>query len=71
MVTGGGRGLGRDALFLAARGARVVVNDVGTGIDGCGASPSPGHAVAEEIRLLGGSAVADGHDVATTLGARP
>lgn len=71
VVTGAGRGLGREyALFLAARGARVVVNDVGTGIDGRGASPSPAHAVAEEIRLLGGRAVADVHDVATTLGAR-
>ncbi|OQR64582.1 3-oxoacyl-ACP reductase [Streptomyces maremycinicus] len=71
VVTGGGRGLGREyALFLAARGARVVVNDMGTGIDGRGASTSPAHAVAEEIRLRGGAAVADVHDVATTLGAR-
>ncbi|MFD7078780.1 SDR family NAD(P)-dependent oxidoreductase [Streptomyces sp. NPDC059918] len=66
VVTGGGRGLGRQyALFLAARGAMVVVNDVGTGIDGRGASPSPAHAVAEEIRSLGGEAVADVHDIAT------
>ncbi|MFJ9736623.1 SDR family NAD(P)-dependent oxidoreductase [Streptomyces sp. NPDC101166] len=71
VVTGGGRGLGREyALLLAARGARVVVNDVGTGIDGCGASPSPAHAVAEEIRVLGGEAAADVHDVATVGGAR-
>lgn len=71
VVTGAGRGLGREyALFLAARGARVVVNDVGTGIDGCGESPSPAHAVVEEIRQLGGTAVADVHDVSTTPGAR-
>src|SRR5690242_6169956 len=71
VVTGGGRGLGREyALFLAARGATVVVNDVGTGIDGRGASPSPARAVAEEIRSLGGEAVADVHDVTTAAGAR-
>ncbi|MFE2876132.1 SDR family NAD(P)-dependent oxidoreductase [Streptomyces roseus] len=71
VVTGGGRGLGREyALFLAARGAAVVVNDLGTGIDGRGASPSPAHAVAEEIRSLGGQAVADVHDIATAAGAR-
>ncbi|MGW2619643.1 SDR family NAD(P)-dependent oxidoreductase [Streptomyces sp. NPDC001500] len=70
VVTGAGRGLGREyAALLAARGARVVVNDVGTGTDGRGASPSPAHAVAEEIRAAGGRAVADVHDVATTAGA--
>ncbi|MFB7781286.1 SDR family NAD(P)-dependent oxidoreductase [Streptomyces vinaceus] len=71
VVTGGGRGLGREyALFLAARGATVVVNDVGTGIDGRGASPSPARAVAEEIRSLGGDAVADAHDITTAAGVR-
>ncbi|MER0443650.1 SDR family NAD(P)-dependent oxidoreductase [Streptomyces sp. Edi4] len=71
VVTGGGRGLGREyALLLAARGARVVVNDVGTGIDGRGASPSPAHEVAEEIRGHGGEAVADVHDVSDAAGAR-
>ncbi|MCX5384520.1 SDR family NAD(P)-dependent oxidoreductase [Streptomyces sp. NBC_00083] len=71
VVTGAGRGLGREyALLLAARGARVAVNDVGTGIDGRGASPSPAHEVAEEIRRLGGEAVADVHDISTPDGAR-
>jgi NAD(P)-dependent dehydrogenase (short-subunit alcohol dehydrogenase family) len=71
VVTGAGRGLGREyAMLLAARGARVVVNDVGTGIDGQGASRSPAHAVAEEIRAGGGEAVADVHDVADTAAAR-
>ncbi|MYS23209.1 NAD(P)-dependent dehydrogenase, short-chain alcohol dehydrogenase family [Streptomyces sp. DvalAA-14] len=71
VVTGAGRGLGREyATLLAARGARVVVNDLGTGIDGRGASPSPAQVVAEEIRAAGGEAVADGHDVAVTAGAQ-
>ncbi|MFG2720632.1 SDR family NAD(P)-dependent oxidoreductase [Streptomyces sp. NPDC048416] len=71
VVTGGARGLGREyALLLAARGARVSVNDVGTGIDGRGASPSPAHEVAEEIRRRGGEAMADVHDIATVSGAR-
>ncbi|MEH0474790.1 SDR family NAD(P)-dependent oxidoreductase [Streptomyces sp. B21-097] len=70
VVTGAGRGLGRQyAALLAARGAKVVVNDVGTGTDGRGASPSPAHTVAEEIRAAGGDAVADVHDVATPAGA--
>ncbi|MFJ2397863.1 SDR family NAD(P)-dependent oxidoreductase [Streptomyces sp. NPDC087843] len=71
VVTGAGRGLGREyAMLLAARGAKVVVNDVGTGIDGRGTSPSPAQAVAEEIRALGCEAVADVHDVAATAGAQ-
>ncbi|MFF3090784.1 SDR family NAD(P)-dependent oxidoreductase [Streptomyces nojiriensis] len=71
VVTGAGRGLGREyALLLAERGAKVVVNDVGTGIDGRGASSPPAYAVAEEIEASGGQAVADLHDVATTAGAR-
>lgn len=71
VVTGAGRGLGREyAMLFARRGARVVVNDVGTGIDGRGSSASPAHAVAEEILALGGEAVADIHDVSTTAGAQ-
>jgi NAD(P)-dependent dehydrogenase (short-subunit alcohol dehydrogenase family) len=71
VVTGAGRGLGREyALLLAARGAKVVVNDVGTGIDGQGASPLPAQTVTEEIVAQGGEAVADAHDVSTTAGAQ-
>ncbi|MFI5821192.1 SDR family NAD(P)-dependent oxidoreductase [Streptomyces rishiriensis] len=71
VVTGGGRGLGREyALLLAARGARVLVNDVGTATDGHGSSPAPARAVVEEIRAAGGQALADAHDVATAAGAR-
>ena len=65
IVTGGGRGLGREyALELARRGARVVVNDLGGGPDGIGSDPSVAEAVAEEIRAAGGEAVASPHDVA-------
>jgi NAD(P)-dependent dehydrogenase (short-subunit alcohol dehydrogenase family) len=71
VVTGAGRGLGREyAMLLAARGAKVVVNDVGAGIDGRGTSEAPAHAVAQEIVALGGEAVADAHDVSTTAGAQ-
>lgn len=69
-VTGAGRGLGRaHALALAAAGARVVVNDLSTGLDGTGDGAGPAQQVAEEIRALGGEAVAHGGDVATTDGA--
>lgn len=70
IVTGAGRGIGREhALLLAAEGARVVVNDLGGGTDGSGASQSPAEEVAAEIRARGGQAVADGHDVADWEGA--
>ncbi len=71
VVTGAGRGLGREhALLLASRGAKVVVNDAGTGVDGQGASSLPAQTVAEEIVAQGGEAVADTHDVSTTTGAQ-
>lgn len=59
VVTGAGRGLGRAyALAFAARGARVVVNDLGGGGSGAGADNTPAEAVAREIRAAGGEAVA-------------
>ncbi|CAM5745198.1 putative Peroxisomal multifunctional enzyme type 2 [Streptomyces afghaniensis 772] len=76
VVTGAGRGLGRaHALAFAAEGARLVVNDLGVGLDGTpGADGMPGPdspaaRVAEEIRAAGGEAVPHGGDIATTQGA--
>jgi len=64
IVTGAGGGLGRaHALALAARGARVVVNDLGATRDGGGSSLSPAEAVVEEIRAAGGQAIASAASV--------
>ncbi len=71
VVTGAGAGLGRRyALDLAAQGARVVVNDLGTGTDGVGASSARAHEVVAEIRDAGGEAVASVEDVSDWQGAR-
>ncbi|GAA4022948.1 SDR family oxidoreductase [Streptomyces plumbiresistens] len=70
VVTGAGRGLGRaHALAFAAEGARLVVNDLGVGLDGTPGADSPARRVADEIRAAGGEAVPHGGDVATTEGA--
>ncbi len=70
IVTGAGRGIGRaHALALAAEGAKVVVNDIGAGIDGAATGESPAEQVVEEIRALGGEAVVNGDDVADWAGA--
>lgn len=71
VVTGAGRGIGREyALLLAREGARVVVNDLGGDMDGAG-TPTTGPAleVVDEIRAAGGEAVANGDDVASFEGA--
>ncbi len=71
IVTGGGRGFGRaHALELARQGAKVVVNDLGTAVDGRPEPSDPGTEVVDEIRLEGGQAIANGEDVADWDGAR-
>ncbi|RCG32474.1 SDR family NAD(P)-dependent oxidoreductase [Sphaerisporangium album] len=70
VVTGGGRGIGRQhALEFARQGAKVVVNDLGTDTRGRGRSGGPAQTVVEEIRDLGGQAVAHCDDVADWDGA--
>ncbi len=71
VITGAGRGIGREhALLFAREGARVVVNDRGGSVDGIGADAGPAHAVVEEIVRFGGEAVANTDDVADWEGGR-
>ncbi len=64
IVTGGGRGIGREyCLMLAEEGAKVVVNDLGGARDGTGADLSAAAQVVAEIKAAGGEAVANGADV--------
>ncbi|TGD71046.1 SDR family NAD(P)-dependent oxidoreductase [Mangrovimicrobium sediminis] len=71
VITGAGRGLGRSyALLLAARGARVVVNDIGSSVQGEGADLGPAEEVVAEIRAAGGEAVACTDSVATVEGGK-
>ena len=70
IVTGAGRGIGREhALMLAAHGAKVVVNDLGGARDGVGASLGPAAEVVQEIKAAGGEALANGDDVSDFAGA--
>lgn len=70
IITGAGRGLGREhALFFAAEGARVVVNDHGGANDGTASGESPADDVVAEIRDAGGEAVSNTDDVADWAGA--
>src|SRR5215211_1309600 len=69
IITGAGGGLGRQhALMLAARGALVVVNDLGGSIDGTGSDKGAAERVVDEIKAAGGDAVADTNSVATPEG---
>jgi len=71
IVTGSGRGLGREhALMLAAHGAKVVVNDLGAAVDGSGRDMSPASQVVEEIRKAGGEAITNGDDASDWNGAK-
>ncbi|MAE93887.1 MAG: short-chain dehydrogenase [Deltaproteobacteria bacterium] len=64
IVTGAGRGIGREyALMLAAHGAKVVVNDLGGARDGEGADLGPADEVVQEIKAAGGEAIANGCDI--------
>jgi len=64
IVTGAGRGIGREhSLLLAAHGAKVVVNDLGGARDGTGTDAGPAQAVVDEIVAAGGQAVANSDDV--------
>jgi NAD(P)-dependent dehydrogenase (short-subunit alcohol dehydrogenase family) len=70
VITGAGRGIGREhALFLAAEGARVVVNDLGGATDGSGSDTSAAQSVADEIVAAGGRAVASTDSVTDFAGA--
>jgi NAD(P)-dependent dehydrogenase (short-subunit alcohol dehydrogenase family) len=71
VVTGAGRGIGREhALAFADSGAKVVVNDIGAGLDGSATGESPGEQVVAEIVAAGGDAVVNGADVADWEGAK-
>src|SRR5258707_11223327 len=64
IVTGAGRGIGRSvAILLASEGAAVVVNDLGSAVDGSGSDAGPAGQVVNEIGAAGGNAGANGADV--------
>ena len=71
IVTGAGRGIGKEyALMLASHGAKVVVNDLGGARDGSGSDQGPADEVVEEIKAAGGEAVANGSDVSDFASAK-
>lgn len=71
VITGAGRGLGREyALLLASKGAKVVVNDLGVSMQGDGSDTGPAEEVVREIRAAGGVAVASIDSVATPEGGK-
>ncbi len=71
IITGAGRGIGREhALLFAAEGAKVVVNDLGGAVDGSGDDRTPAQQVVDEIRAMGAEAMANDDDVADWEGGR-
>jgi NAD(P)-dependent dehydrogenase (short-subunit alcohol dehydrogenase family) len=71
IITGSGGGLGREhALLLASRGALVVINDLGGAVDGTGSDKGAAERMVDEIKALGGEAVADTNSVATLEGGK-
>jgi NAD(P)-dependent dehydrogenase (short-subunit alcohol dehydrogenase family) len=71
IVTGAGRGLGRQhSLVLAAAGAKVMVNDIGANVDGTGKDASFAAQTVADIKAMGGEAVVNGDDVSSFAGAK-
>jgi NAD(P)-dependent dehydrogenase (short-subunit alcohol dehydrogenase family) len=71
IITGSGRGIGREhALAFAREGAKIVINDLGGANDGTGSDQTPAQQVVEEIRAMGGEAIANGDNVADWEGAQ-
>ena len=71
VVTGAGRGIGREhALLFAAEGAKVVVNDLGGAVDGSGDDRSAAEQVVDELRSMGAEAIANSDDIADFEGAK-
>ena len=71
IITGAGRGLGREhALLFAAEGAKVVVNDLGGNPDGSGDDRAPAAQVVDEIKAMGGEAIGNGDNVADWEGSQ-
>jgi len=71
IITGAGRGLGREhALLFAAEGAKVVVNDLGGANDGTGTDITPAQQTVADIKAMGGEAIVNGDNVADWDGAK-
>ncbi len=71
IITGAGRGIGREhALLFASEGAKVVVNDLGGAVDGSGDDRSPAEQVVDEIKGMGGEAIANADNVADWEGGK-
>src|SRR3954466_11815888 len=71
IITGSGRGIGREhALLFAQEGAKIVVNDLGGAVDGSGDDRTPAQQVVDEIKAMGGEAIANADDTADMEGGR-
>jgi NAD(P)-dependent dehydrogenase (short-subunit alcohol dehydrogenase family) len=71
IITGAGRGIGREhALLFASEGAKVVVNDLGGAIDGSGDDRTPAEQVVDEVKAMGGEAISNADNVAEWEGAQ-
>ena len=71
IITGAGRGIGREhALLFASEGAKLVINDLGGAVDGSGDDRSAAQQVADEVIALGGEAIANTDDIASWEGGK-